>query len=135
MSEGAGASPRVLVVDDDPAVRQMLQIWLARQGCTPLLACNGSEAVNLYRAHPGIALVLIDVQMPGWDGPATLAALRQLDPYVRCAFMAGDSGRYTADKLLGFGALDVLGKPFRWQSLEDVLRRAGAEPDDPHDPS
>ena len=105
--------PGVLVVEDEPAVLTMLERLLRHHGFAPVLAGNSHAALAAFRQHYGaIDLVLLDVQMPAPDGPATLAALRQIDPYVRAVFMSGNTGGYTADALLALGALRVLGKPF-----------------------
>ena len=72
----AAQRPEVLVVDDESGVRQMLDVALTHYGFQVRLAATGTEAVEVYRANrQTIALVLLDVQMPGMDGPATLAAL------------------------------------------------------------
>jgi CheY-like chemotaxis protein len=70
----------VLVVDDDCHVRLMVQRGLERDGFEVWLAPTGDEAVELYRQlRERISVVLLDVRMPGLDGPATLDALRALD--------------------------------------------------------
>jgi two-component system, OmpR family, response regulator len=106
--------PLVLVVDDDAAVRGVLSLALSHGGLDARLAASGPEAVAVYREHGrAIGLVLLDVQMPGGlDGPGTLAALREIDPGVRCVFMSGYAGLYPAQDLLALGALAFLPKPF-----------------------
>lgn len=115
----------VLVVDDDPGIRGLLTAALARLGCAVWAAGNGHAAVQVYEQNrAAIDVALLDVRMPGLDGPQTLAALRAVDPRVRAVFMTGDPGRYTPDDLARWG-LAVLRKPFA--SLEDLaetLRRA-----------
>src|SRR5262245_26858072 len=106
------ARPLVLVAEDDPGVLGMLGMALRHHGFDVALAPSGAEAGRLFRAKPA-DVVLCDVQMPGLDGPATLQALRAVDPAVRCVFMSGLSGRYAAEELLGLGAAAVLEKPFR----------------------
>lgn len=118
------ALPAILVVDDDRDIREMLQRVLEMDGFAPRLAASGKEAIELYRQQPrDIALVLLDVQMPMLDGPQTLDALRRLDPQVRCCFMSGDTGDYTAESLLGRGAGHIFQKPFRLEEFCLVLRR------------
>jgi CheY-like chemotaxis protein len=106
--------PHVLLVDDEPAVRRILGMALARGGLGVRLAASGREAVEVYRDQwRAIDLVLLDVLMPGGlDGVDTLAALREINPGVRCCFMSGDTGCYPVHKLLAMGAVDVLFKPF-----------------------
>jgi CheY-like chemotaxis protein len=88
------------------------------------LASGGAEAVESYRRHRDlIDVVLLDVQMPDLDGPATLAALWETDPGVRCCFMTGDSGRYTEQSLAGLGAVAVFRKPLRLRDVAQQLAR------------
>lgn len=111
----------ILVVEDEEQVRRMLAMALGHYGFTVLLAGCGAEAVELYRQHhDGIAVVLLDVQMDGLDGPGTLAALQEINPEVRCCFMSGHTGQYTSEGLLAMGAAHVLPKPF--SSLDQLAR-------------
>jgi CheY-like chemotaxis protein len=104
--------PLVLVVDDDPFVLAMLEAALLRHGLAVETAPCGEAAVTRFRAERA-DVVLSAVMLPGTDGPATLAALRALDPAVPCVFMSGPSGGYTAEELLSPGAAAVVEKPFR----------------------
>jgi serine/threonine-protein kinase RsbW len=122
-SLAGGMKPGVLVVDDEPHVRQLLELVLARQGFPVWSAGGGRAAVEFYRRNQGLlGLVLLDVRMPGLDGPATLAALRQLNPNVRALFISGDPGEYTPESLLAMGADAILHKPF---DLAEVCRAVG----------
>lgn len=115
--------PRVLVVDDDHLVRIMLQLGLERNGFEVWLAPNGREAIDLYRTHKeDIDVVLLDVCMPGLDGPATLDALRKRNPEVRACFMSGDPGSYQPHELVQRGAAHVFAKPFQLDDLANILR-------------
>jgi CheY-like chemotaxis protein len=105
--------PEALVVDDERVLRTLLEHALRRQGFTVRLAAGGQEAAEAYRQHHDtIDIVLLDVHMPGLDGPATLAALRQIDPHVRCCFMSGDTSGPVEATLLALGAARVFPKPF-----------------------
>jgi two-component system cell cycle sensor histidine kinase/response regulator CckA len=111
-----------LVADDEPAVRQLLQVVLRRQGCAVWLAANGHEAVRLYQRHRAeIAVVLLDARMPGLDGPQTLIAMQQLNPAVVCGFMTGDAGNHTEAELARSGAQRVFAKPFAMAELRAFL--------------
>jgi two-component system, OmpR family, response regulator len=115
----------VLVVDDDPHVLSVLAAGLPHFGVPALTAASGEEAVALFlsrRAEVGLAL--LDVAMPGMDGPATQAALRAIEPSLRCWFMTGEPGVYTAEALLALGAERVLLKPFSLPELVADLARA-----------
>lgn len=114
----------ILVVDDNEGIRTYLSVGLKASGLAVWLAASGHEALAVCREHgPAIDLLLLDVRMPGWDGPETLAAIRTLVPDTPCCFMSGDTGRYTNADLLGFGATAVLQKPFRLDELIAQLQR------------
>jgi CheY-like chemotaxis protein len=114
---------RVLVVDDDPLVRVLVQLGLERDGFEVQVAATGREALRLFRARPAVAtVVLLDIRMPGLDGPQTLDALRELDPAVRAGFMSGDLGTYDAEALRRRGAAFMIAKPFRMDELAGALR-------------
>ena len=127
---GAGqCTTGVLVVDDDATVRNLLALCLRSEGFTIWQAASGGEALDVYAARRNdIDLVLLDVRMPGLDGPRTFAALRQFDPEVRCCFMSGDLGAYTVEELLASGAVGYLSKPFHLAEVEALIRRATCAP-------
>ena len=113
----------VLLADDEPLMRVMVQRTLEQNGFDVWAVSNGADAIDLYRSHcHRIDLVLLDVRMPVLDGPHTLDALRSLNPEVPVCFMSGDTGEYSKDELIRRGALYVLAKPFRLEHLIEVLR-------------
>jgi CheY-like chemotaxis protein len=121
-SEEAVGRPGILVVDDTEAVRSVLAMGLEHHGFAVWSANSGRHAFQLYREHRAeIAVVLLDVSMPGLNGPDTLFALQQLNPAVRCCFLSGDTGAYTEKDLLQLGALMVLQKPFQLGLLAQLL--------------
>jgi anti-anti-sigma factor len=110
----------VLVVDDAEHIRSLLKLVLRHHGFEVLLAATGEDALECYRRTSAtVAVVLLDVLLPGWSGPETLAALRRIDPEVCCCFMSGDLGPYTEEELFRLGAAQVFEKPF---SLDDVVQ-------------
>jgi two-component system OmpR family response regulator len=111
--EPARPGPGVLVVDDEPAVLGMLGVALRYHGFAVCLAGGGREALAVYRRNrTAIGVVLLDVRMAPWDGPQTLAALREIDPGLGAVFMSGNTGPYSAEELLGMGSARVIQKPF-----------------------
>jgi DNA-binding NtrC family response regulator len=118
------ASPRkpgILVVDDDPSVRNFLDTALQLQGFAVWLAAGGLEAVQVYQQHSSaVDLALLDVRMPLVDGPQTLAAILRLDPQLRACFMTGQSP-YSKTQLLLMGAAYVFDKPFQLAQMTTVL--------------
>jgi CheY-like chemotaxis protein len=110
----------ILVVDDEACLRGVLDVGMRQEGFAVWVAAGGQEALDLYRAHhEAIDVVLLDVRMPGLDGPQTLAALQGVNPGVRCCFMTGDPGGYTEEGLKRLGAVAVHRKPF---PLDEIAR-------------
>jgi anti-sigma B factor antagonist len=122
--------PGVLVVADEAAVPCALVAGLPIEGYKVWVASHGKQAVDIYRRHrEGIAVVLLDVLLPGMDGPRTLTALQQLCPGVRCCFMTGSPTPYTPEGLLRMGAARVLRKPVAFtEVIETVNQLAGRSP-------
>jgi CheY-like chemotaxis protein len=98
----------------------MCERVLAHHGFAVWGAGSGSEGIVQYLRHrDDIDLVLLDDEMPVADGRATLAALRRLDPAVRCCFMTGGNEPFEA--LLALGALRVFAKPLHAAELAAEL--------------
>jgi CheY-like chemotaxis protein len=112
----------LLVVDDKEFVRDVLDRAMKQQGFAVWLAAGGQEAIGLYRQNrEAIDLVLLDVRMPGLNGPQTLAALQEMNAQVRCCFMSGDLGSYAEWQLCNLGAARVIHKPFRLAEMAEML--------------
>jgi CheY-like chemotaxis protein len=119
----------ILVVDHNPLMRLFLASVLPRYGFAVHAAGTGEEALDLYRRHrEALSLVLLDVEMPGLDGPQTLTALRELNPSVRCCLMTGGAHGFTPQQLRELGAIAFLQKPFgRPEALAWALRECVGE--------
>lgn len=116
-----GRGPRILVVEDDELVRIMLRLGLERHGFRVSMAADGAEALEVYRENAEVIdVVLLDVCMPGLDGPRTLDTLRRMNPAVTACFMSGDTGIYEPEDLLRRGARHIFVKPFL---LDDVAKK------------
>jgi len=121
----------VLVADDEPGVRDVLDVGMRQAGFKVWLAPDGQEALNLYRRHrKAIDVVLLDVCMPVLNGPQTLVAIQELTPHIPCCFMSGFLGDYTTDDLHALGAAKVLPKPFHLADVAHAIlvlaRQAGS---------
>jgi CheY-like chemotaxis protein len=114
----------VLVVGDEMAVLRVLAARLRIEGYKVWLAGHGHQAIEFYEGHrEEIAVVLLDVLMPGLDGPHTLAAIQKLCPTVRCCFMYANPTPYTEETLLQIGAVRVFRKPFAFTEVIDTLNQ------------
>jgi CheY-like chemotaxis protein len=113
-------APRtILVVDDDPDIRRISALSLERiGGYRVTLAAGADEALALATREPP-DLVLLDVSMPGTDGPATLAALRTVPAAagVPVVFFTATCSDDEAARLRALGALGVIAKPFELAAL------------------
>jgi DNA-binding response OmpR family regulator len=131
-AQGRGPARRasILVVDDEPMVREVVQRYLAREGYLVLTAADGAAALRLAdEAAPD--LIVLDVMLPAIDGLEVCRRLREQSQAPIVLLTArGDE----ADKVLGFGfgADDYLVKPFSPRELvarvQAVLRRTWAQP-------
>ncbi len=115
----------VLVIDDEPTVRQITASVLKRVGITVHSAASGDDAVVLLRDQPiPIDLVLLDLTMPGLSGEETLRILHGLRPALRVILMSGYSESDILRRLGEQGAIDFLQKPFELDELHAKLERA-----------
>ncbi len=123
-STGSAPKPCVLVVDDDDGMRKLLEVALSRHGFRVRVTADGHEAVQLYETHKDdIDAVVLDVRMPIYDGPKTLADLQRVNPQVRAVFVTGFPGEHNVEDLLARGAAGVFQKPFSLLDLVAFLRK------------
>ena len=114
----------ILLVDDDPDIRRMAALSLERIGGFRVsVAASGEEAIELATRTPP-DLVLLDVSMPGIDGPATLAALRShvATAEVPVVFFTATSSDGEVARLRALGAIGVVSKPFDLMHLPARIR-------------
>lgn len=118
------ALTRVLYVEDEPDIQAVARIALQSVGGLTVKICaSGEEALREVKAFAP-DLILLDVMMPGMDGPSTLAALRKLPEiqHVPVAFMTAKVQPNEVAHYKSLGALDVVPKPFNPMTLADQLR-------------
>ena len=111
----------VLVIDDDPAQRDLMTRFLEREGFDPCTAADGQAGLDLARSLRPRA-ILLDVMMPGMDGWAVLSALKSDPdlakiPVVMVTFVS-ERGLATA-----MGAADYVAKPVEWERFREVMDR------------
>jgi PAS domain S-box-containing protein len=120
-----GHGEMVLVVDDEEAIRRVVQSTLERFGYRVLLAANGAEAVAFYVEHRReVAVVLTDMAMPVMDGPATIIALKALDPLVKIVGSSGLASNGSVAQAMGAGVEHFVPKPYTADTLLRTLSRA-----------
>ncbi|WP_395751966.1 response regulator [Prosthecobacter sp.] len=117
-----GNGELVLVVDDEADVRQVVQQILEAFGYWVLLASDGSEASALYASRKGeVAAVITDMMMPVMDGPATIQALKNMNPEVRIIAASGLSTSSNAAKATREGVKHFIPKPYTTETLLQTL--------------
>jgi CheY-like chemotaxis protein len=118
-------SPRLLLVDDEDAIRTIAAISLERiGGWTVICASSGQAAIQAAQDDGPVDAVLMDVMMPGIDGPTTLARMRDgvLPPEVPVVFLTAKVGAAERERLLAQGAAGVIAKPFDPMTLPEELQ-------------
>ncbi|NBT01008.1 MAG: response regulator, partial [Betaproteobacteria bacterium] len=127
MQHSAARPPDVLVVDDDPRLRDLLRRYLTQQGFSVVVA-EDAQAMNRVMRYQRFDLMVLDLMMPGEDGLQVISRLRaaQSDLPVIVLTARGDE----SDRITGLeaGADDYLAKPFNPRELvariQSVLRRS-----------
>lgn len=124
---GPGGEETILVVDDEEYVRELSVEALKMSGYTILEAANGEEALDIYARHGGsIALVMLDLSMPGMGGHQCLRELLRLNPRVKVLVASGFSSQGQAHEVLRAGAAGFIAKPHPIKKLlakvREVLR-------------
>ena len=122
---------RVIVVDDEPDLRLLLEDYLTTHGLAVRCAGSGPELDALLRSEPAEVLIL-DVNMPGEDGFAIVERLRLGGSTVGIVMLTASGAVESRIAGLGAGADDYLPKPFEPRELlarvRSVMRRLGTEP-------
>jgi DNA-binding NtrC family response regulator len=114
---------RILLVEDDVQLSNLLTDALTRSGYIVEQARNGREALQLFESH-AVDLVLTDLFMPAMDGMELITTLQQRDPSVRIVAMSGDATGNRCNYLPvaeRLGAVKTLAKPFKMDALRKVV--------------
>jgi PAS domain S-box-containing protein len=128
--ETVRGSGMVLVVDDEDLVRGAVKATLHRFGYSVLLAENGQQAVELFRAtHADLCAVVLDMTMPVMSGEEALRQLRVIDPSVPVILSSGFSEAEAVRRFTGKGLAGFLQKPFTARTLAAKLKEVRERPD------
>ena len=118
--------PLIMIVDDDPNIAQLINLYLTKDGFDTVIYGRGDEALEAFRQNPPTLMVL-DIMLPGMDGLTVCREVRKISQIPIIMLTAKDE---TFDKVLGLelGADDYVTKPFEGKELlariKAVLRRA-----------
>jgi two-component system, OmpR family, response regulator len=119
-------SSRLLLVDDEEAIRTIAAVSLERIGGWTVISTSSGQAALEIAADDGpFDAVLMDVMMPGLDGPSTLERMRDgvLPLAVPVIFLTAKVGDTERKRLLSLGAAGVIAKPFDPMTLPEDVRR------------
>jgi PAS domain S-box-containing protein len=117
----ASSPHRILLIEDEPTVRETTRLMLEALGCTVDTAADGFAGVDLFRQDPARpSLVLLDLTMPGLTGREVFAVLRAERPDLPVLFMSGYS-ELDAEDLLAEPKTDFIPKPFTLKDLRDKI--------------
>jgi DNA-binding response OmpR family regulator len=120
--------PNILIVEDDPAVRDIVQIALEREGMSVEAVGDGEAALRHFRSAGAFDLVVLDIMLPGIDGISLCQELRKTSD-VPVVMLTARDGERSVVLGLEVGADDYVTKPYRLAELlariDAVMRRAG----------
>jgi DNA-binding response OmpR family regulator len=123
----AASPPRILVVEDDPTLRELLRVSLARSGYEVALAATGLDAlVQIDRAKPKPDLLLVDIMIPELDGLSLLRALKSHRDtrFIPVVIITARSDSRTIAEGISAGARYYITKPFILDDLLAKVKRA-----------
>ncbi|HJW32542.1 MAG TPA: PAS domain-containing protein [Holophagaceae bacterium] len=114
---------RILVVDDEVGARTVTRQMAEHIGLEVVEACDGREAVELFKAHQGqLRLVIMDLTMPHMDGREAFRRFREVDATVPVILCSGYNEADAAQDFVGHGLAGFLQKPFRHKAFAAAVR-------------
>jgi two-component system, cell cycle sensor histidine kinase and response regulator CckA len=122
-AEARGGRETILLVEDEPSLRNLARSILSANGYNVLVAGNAEEALSKTHAHQGlIHLILTDLVMPGMDGQALAAEISTERPDIHIVFMSGYSDHAILERVLSMPGTAFLQKPFTPSALLEKVR-------------
>jgi len=109
---------RILVVDDEPDIRNMVTAFLGQRGYSAIAAAGAKEATEVLKEDPSIRLVLLDIMMPEIGGVELLQKLIHRQPKPTVVMISAMHDREIARRTLELGAFDYILKPIDYEELE-----------------
>jgi len=122
-TQAAARTEKILIVDDEPVVRDSLGKWFTEEGFTVRAVGSAQEALNAFQPHTW-DVALLDIKMPGMDGIELQNRLREADPDLIVIIMTGYASVETAIHALKQGAYDYICKPFEPDELVHTINNA-----------
>lgn len=107
----SGQASRILVVDDEESIRDLLESILTSEGYDVTLASSGEQAIDLLDAD-NFDLIITDCKMPGVGGLAVLAAAKRIDPFLPVILISGHPTSEDSARLIDHPRMVYIQKPF-----------------------
>ena len=116
-------SIKVLIVDDEPELVEIMSQMLEMMGAQVFQASNGIQAFKVWTSNPTIDIVITDVIMPGQgaDGITLVRKIREVSPIAPPIIMITGYSNQTRAEAIAAGAAEVFPKPFRIEDLDEAL--------------
>jgi PAS domain S-box-containing protein len=120
-------SGTALLVDDEESVRSIGREMLQELGFEVVTACDGREAVELFKKISDVSVVILDLTMPHMDGEQCFRELRQLNPDVQVIMSSGYNEQEVTQKFAGKGVAGFVQKPYRIAAFKEVLAKLSVQ--------
>ena len=117
------ANVRILVVDDDPSIRNMLSIVLKKNNYDVILAENGNSALNRLKKST-FDLIISDIKMPDIDGIRLLEKIKSINPEIPVIMITAFASANDAVEAMKLGAEDYITKPFNIDELKIIIDKS-----------
>jgi len=114
---------RILIVDDNAEIREIVQEYLADTDCQIEGAGNGREALEKYEKNP-FDIIITDLKMPGISGIELIKLIKQKTDTIEFIIITGYASVDTAIEAVRIGAFDYIVKPFRMEELKVTIKNA-----------
>ena len=112
----------ILVIDDEPSIRDLLDTLLSRKGYDVVLADSGQKGLEIFRrARPDV--IVLDLKMPGMNGVTVLQQIRSLNPTQPVIVLTGAATPESEQQVRALGVTEYVEKEFSLHLLGDALKR------------
>ena len=124
MSESGGTEGTILIVENEPLVREAMEDILDSGGLNAIGTASGVEGIEAFTSRQDeISLVILDMRLPGMDGPAILKALRQINPGLKAIISSAYDEKEIRRGFNGEPVCSILKKPFDADDLLSTVRQ------------
>ncbi|MBN1384346.1 MAG: response regulator [Elusimicrobia bacterium] len=114
---------KILVIDDEQGLRDMLSFELGQQGYAVTTASSGEEGIEKAKANE-FDLIITDIKMPGIDGVTVLEEIKKINPEIEVIIMTGYGTIENVVSSLRFGVFDFINKPFNIDEMQHSVKKA-----------